>query len=42
LEEEMAFHREQTEEELRADGMSAEEARCAAMRQLGILIDLYA
>lgn len=35
LEEEMAFHREQMEKELRAGGMSAEEARYAAMRQFG-------
>ncbi|HTV56503.1 MAG TPA: permease prefix domain 1-containing protein, partial [Terriglobia bacterium] len=35
LEEEMVFHREQIEEELRAVGMSAEEARYAARRQFG-------
>jgi macrolide transport system ATP-binding/permease protein len=35
LEEEMVFHREQIEEELRAGGMSAEEARYAARRQFG-------
>jgi macrolide transport system ATP-binding/permease protein len=35
LEDEMAFHREQVEQELRAEGMSAKEARHAAMRQFG-------
>ena len=35
LDEEMAFHREQMEQELRAGGMSADEARAAAMRQFG-------
>ena len=35
LEEEMAFHREQAERELIAEGMSAESARYAAMRQFG-------
>lgn len=35
LDEEMAFHREQMEKELLAGGMKAEEARYAAMRQLG-------
>jgi macrolide transport system ATP-binding/permease protein len=35
LEEEMAFHREQMEAELRAGGMSAEEAHFAAMRRFG-------
>jgi macrolide transport system ATP-binding/permease protein len=35
LEEEMAFHRTQLEEELIADGMTAEEAHYAAMRQFG-------
>lgn len=35
LDEEMAFHREQIEEELRARGMTAKEARYAAMRQFG-------
>ena len=33
----MAFHREQVERELIAGGMSADEARYAAMRQLGNL-----
>ena len=35
LDEEMAFHREQMEQELRAGGMRADEARAAAMRQFG-------
>ncbi len=35
LGEEMAFHREQVEEELRAGGMSAEQAHGAARRQFG-------
>jgi predicted permease len=35
LEEEMAFHRAQAEKELTAAGMPADEARYAAMRQLG-------
>jgi macrolide transport system ATP-binding/permease protein len=35
LEEEMSFHREQVEEELRAKGMNAQEARHAALRQFG-------
>ncbi|MGB7137729.1 MAG: ABC transporter permease [Acidobacteriaceae bacterium] len=35
LEEEMNFHREQMEEELRAGGMSAADAHTAAMRQFG-------
>jgi macrolide transport system ATP-binding/permease protein len=35
LEEEMEFHREQSERELRAEGMSTEEARHAARRQFG-------
>jgi len=35
LDEEMAFHREQTVKELIADGMPPEQARFAAMRQLG-------
>ena len=35
LDEEMAFHREQMEQELQAGGMSAEESRMAAMRQFG-------
>jgi macrolide transport system ATP-binding/permease protein len=35
LNEEMAFHREQIEKDLRAEGMSAEEARHAASRQFG-------
>ncbi|MGB6870392.1 MAG: ABC transporter permease, partial [Acidobacteriaceae bacterium] len=35
LTEEMVFHREQLERELRASGMSAEEARYASMRQFG-------
>lgn len=35
LDEEMAFHREQIEEDLRDRGMSAEEAHYAAMRQFG-------
>ncbi len=35
LEEEMAFHREQTERELIAGGMTPEAARFAAMRQFG-------
>jgi len=35
LDEEMAFHREQTERELLAGGMKAEEARYAAMRRFG-------
>lgn len=35
LEEEMTFHRELTEEELRADGMTQEDARHAANRRFG-------
>lgn len=35
LEEEMVFHQEQIEEELRRGGMGAEEAHYAAMRQFG-------
>src|SRR5689334_23289877 len=35
LAEEVAFHREQIEARLRADGMSAQAARSAASRQLG-------
>jgi predicted permease len=35
LEEEMAFHREQAEKELQADGMAPEEARYAASRRFG-------
>ncbi|HEY6273401.1 MAG TPA: ABC transporter permease [Terriglobales bacterium] len=35
LEEEMAFHRAQVEQELIDGGMTPEEARCAAMRQFG-------
>jgi predicted permease len=35
LAEEMAFHREQAEEELRAEGMPAEQARHSARRQFG-------
>jgi predicted permease len=35
LDEEMAFHREQAERELIADGMTVEAARYAAMRQFG-------
>src|SRR5215469_3849773 len=35
LDEEMAFHREQMEKELIAEGMSSDEAHYAAMRQLG-------
>lgn len=35
LDEEMAFHRQQTEEEFIAAGSSAEDARYAAMRQFG-------
>ena len=35
LEDELAFHRAQTEQELFAEGVSAEEAHYAAMRQLG-------
>jgi macrolide transport system ATP-binding/permease protein len=35
LNEEIAFHREQMEKDLRAEGMSAEEARHAAARQFG-------
>ena len=35
LDEEMAFHREQAEREFVADGMTAEAARYAAMRQFG-------
>jgi hypothetical protein len=35
LDEEMAFHKEQIEQELRDRGMSAEEAHYAAMRQFG-------
>lgn len=35
LEEEMAFHREKIEEELREQGMNAEDAHYSAMRQFG-------
>jgi macrolide transport system ATP-binding/permease protein len=35
LDDEMAFHREQMEQDLRAEGMSAEDARHAAARQFG-------
>lgn len=35
LDEEMAFHRAQVEKEFRADGMTREAARLAAMRQFG-------
>lgn len=35
LAEEMAFHRDQSEQQLRNEGMSAEEARYAAARQFG-------
>src|SRR5580698_8519947 len=35
IEEEMAFHRTETEKELRAEGMSREDARHAANRQFG-------
>ena len=35
LEEEMAFHRAQLEQELIAGGMTPEVAHCAAMRQFG-------
>jgi macrolide transport system ATP-binding/permease protein len=35
LDEEMAFHREQTEQELRASGMSPQAAHTAAMRRFG-------
>jgi macrolide transport system ATP-binding/permease protein len=35
LNEEMAFHREQTAKEFKADGMAAELAECAARRQFG-------
>jgi len=35
LEEEMAFHREQLEQQLREEGMSPKEARHAALRQFG-------
>jgi putative ABC transport system permease protein len=35
LVEEMAFHREQTEKQLQADGMSSDSARYAAARQFG-------
>src|SRR5947209_5302391 len=35
LSEEMAFHRQQAQEQLQADGMSAAEARYAAARQFG-------
>jgi hypothetical protein len=35
LEEEMAFHREQRERELQAEGMSPVAARYAAMREFG-------
>jgi predicted permease len=35
LDEEMTFHRQQIEEDLRDQGLSAEEARYAAMRQFG-------
>ena len=35
LEEEMSFHREQTENELHADGMASDSARYAAKRQFG-------
>ena len=35
LDEEMAFHRDQVERDLRASGVSAEEAHFAAARQFG-------
>ena len=35
LDQEMTFHREQAEQELRAEGMSAEEARHVARRRFG-------
>jgi predicted permease len=35
LDEEMAFHREQVEQQMRADGMSSDEAHYGAMRQFG-------
>ena len=35
LEEEMSFHRERAEEELRSDGVSPEAVRNAAKRQFG-------
>ena len=35
LEEELAFHREQVEQELRDDGMTMEDAHYAASRRLG-------
>jgi putative ABC transport system permease protein len=35
LDEELAFHREQVEEELRGDGMAAEDAHFAARRRVG-------
>ena len=35
LDDELSFHREQLERDLRADGMEAEEARYAAQRKLG-------
>ena len=35
LAEEMAFHREQAEKNLRADGMSADAAHFTALRQFG-------
>jgi macrolide transport system ATP-binding/permease protein len=40
LEEEMAFHREQREKELRAEGMSAESAHYAAIREFGNALQL--
>ncbi len=35
LDDELSFHREQLEKDLRADGMDAEEARYAARRRFG-------
>lgn len=40
LDEEMAFHRQQIEEQLRSDGMSAKEARYASTRQFGNAVRL--
>jgi macrolide transport system ATP-binding/permease protein len=40
LEEEMAFHREQREKELRAEGMSRESAHYAAIREFGNALQL--
>jgi predicted permease len=40
LGEEMAFHREQLQRQLQADGMPAEEARYAAARRLGNMVRL--